>query len=156
MRIIRDKPPLGERLLRNRIFTWSWSIIPHIIQSQRGGKSTNIMVSGKHNFKQMIKPKNEHQEWTPRNWHVSFDNTATECTKHHLCLFLPKNVSPESSHEEINLDYRQFFSNKPKFSKNISVIKKQEVQGSYSRLQQTKNTIIVWSFFTPGSRNFER
>lgn len=96
------------------------------------GKSTNIMVSGKHNFKQIIKPKIKNEIDI-----VSFDNTATKCTKH-LRLFLPKNASPESSHKEmINLEYRPFSQtclnsskipvSKKKKKKNTSVIEKQEV-----------------------------
>lgn len=50
------------------------------------GKALIHEETGRHNFKQMSKPNMIKNEINT----VTFDMTATECTKYHLCLFLPK------------------------------------------------------------------
>lgn len=86
---------------------------------------------------------------------MSFDNTATQCTKH-LCLFLPKKVSPESSHEEMinKSGVQTIFLDKSEFFKNIKCHKTKGVEKLFwIRADQEHSKWVI--FISPGPRNFK-
>lgn len=82
---------LGERLLRNRIFTQSQSIDPQITYNlQRVWEVFTLERSDRH----LNPTKESTNNWT--SWHHVLICTECTRTKHHLCTFMPKmlNLNP--------------------------------------------------------------